>query len=341
MSDDLVSILRVGQQVLIHFGARASDAVRHSTIVRGWVNRSYLMLDAPIVDGKAMPVVLGAPCVIRFLAEGTACGFSSSIVYAKRNETIFRIAWPTDVEFAVVRKHERVNTTLRCTVHGVARGPYAAEMIDLSTGGCRVHSSASVDPGSMISLTIETGPDKTLGPIKTVVRNTLVRGAGYSLGCQFEKLDETLRLEIEGLVTLRMQSMRANSESALRIILVGSNLLFIEAVRQVLVAAQCEVILAAGAIDAFHYLRSTHVNVLIAEWKQPDLPGSEICRVIRATKEFQELPVILFGGASGDKTSADNAGASRFFTAAAEPKDVAQTALEYGAASPATPAASA
>ena len=335
MSDELAAILRVGQQALIHFGGRESDAPRYSTIFRGWVNRAYIMADTPMADGKPIPIVLGAPCVVRFLADGTACGFSANIVHAKRNEIIFRIGWPNDVEYVVVRKHERVRTAIRCSVGGTAHGVQTAELVDLSVGGCRVNLTVPVEQGASIVLSMETAPGKTLGPLKAIVRSTLVRGAGYSLGCQFESVNETVRLELENLVAMRMQSLRADAGTLPCTLVVATDAALVDAVKRTLTGLNWEVIVTSSVIDAFHCLRSSHVHALLAECGLTDLSGAEICRVVRATKEFENLPVILCNGVPNDEAAARAVGANHFFVSGTPAEQLAE-AVRIHAASPAS-----
>ena len=222
MPNDLASILRVGQQTLVSFGVKSVEQVRYLTIVRGWVAGNYIMLDSPAFQNRPISLVLGAPCSVRFLAEGTACGFSSAIVRASRNEPIIQIAWPSSVEYLIVRKYERIRLFIPCTLHSKQFGVVTAELRDLSVGGCRIFTPVSLKPGADFTISFESFAGAMLGPLAAVSRNENPSGAGFLVGCQFDALGDVARLELECFVSLKRESMRDGSELTRRVIVIGT-----------------------------------------------------------------------------------------------------------------------
>lgn len=328
MPPELTNALRVGQQVLVHFGGKSPDQARYSTVLRGWVTGSYLMLDSPQYQGRAVALVLGAPCSARFLMDDTACGFASTVVRAQRGEPLFRLAWPSDVEFVSIRRHERVGVSIPCALSTPAGVGQRGELRDLSIGGCRIFLAAGLAVDTRIEVSFELPIGSLLGPIAATVRNANPADEGFLVGCQFDSLDDAARIELECFLKLQQEMLRADNGAVRRVLVIGQAPELVEALRRILKPDQWEVVMALNVIDGFYSLRRVSPQVVVAQYDMPDLSGREIARIIHASSTMARLPVMLVGGKESDAADAQAGGAHAFFAAGTAPEALAQAIVE-------------
>jgi DNA-binding response OmpR family regulator len=157
-----------------------------------------------------------------------------------------------------------------------------------------------------------------------LVRNENPSGAGFLVGCQFDALGDVARLELECFVSLKRESMREGAIPTRRVMMIGRDLPLAETLRKLLLEYDMELVVAPGAVDGFHSLRSLPPALVLAQWNMPDLDGAGICRVLHATHGLENFPVILFDGTPEDEVPAQLAGAARFFASGASPKEIVE-----------------
>ncbi|MBI5094338.1 MAG: PilZ domain-containing protein [Candidatus Hydrogenedentes bacterium] len=328
MPNELTQYLRVGQRALIHFGAGAPEEWRSSTTIRGWVAGISLLLDTPVLDGIRVSLERGGACTTRLLVEGMAIGFNSVVADANRNQSIFRVTWPADVEYVAIRKFERMKLRAPGVLHTTDGEKFDVEVRDVSIGGCRLFTTQSINTGSEVGISLQLFGGSALGPIPSVVRNEAATGKGVLVGCQFTNLDSVSRLEIECYLGTRPDVIRAGATSTPRAVIISRDLAFIESVRGLLDAAECEVVAAPSAVDGFHALRAAPTQVALAQCDLPDMTGVDICHVTHLAHGLEKLPIILFGGMPEDEAAANAAGAWRFFPSGTQPNMIARAIQE-------------
>jgi len=136
---DIARCLEVGRAVVIQpVSAGAAGNWRLQGFIRGWQEGRYVLLDA---RDDAVPTFVRSEmaCTVRFLFQGTACGFRATILDLGPG-TFIRVTWPAEMSFAQVRRHERVEVAIPCTAGVEGAEPAQASITDLSLGGCRVET---------------------------------------------------------------------------------------------------------------------------------------------------------------------------------------------------------
>ena len=88
-----------------------------------------------------------------------------------------------------------------------------------------------------------------------------------------------------------------------------------------------EVIMASNGLDGLHRLRATLPDAVVASPTLPHLKGPDLCQLVRAAKEFKELPLYIYGGDDSSQNACSEAGASANFSATKEGLDALQVAF--------------
>ncbi|MCC6699173.1 MAG: hypothetical protein IT365_26345, partial [Candidatus Hydrogenedentes bacterium] len=77
-----------------------------------------------------------------------------------------------------------------------------------------------------------------------------------------------------------------------------------------------------GAVDGFFWLRLSRPAVLLAGANQDAISGADVCRIVRATRQFKNLPVIVYGGDAAAERNVRDAGADMYFASTREAKPI-------------------
>ncbi len=87
---------------------------------------------------------------------------------------------------------------------------------------------------------------------------------------------------------------------AQRILVVDDEPDVLELVRASLAEAGYDVETAETGQQALERLRRAPPDLLVLDWMLPDLPGSDVCRHVRARSETADLPVVMLTARSGE-----------------------------------------
>ena len=87
-----------------------------------------------------------------------------------------------------------------------------------------------------------------------------------------------------------------------------------ELLENVLVANGYEVISASNGKDALLKIKTREIDLVLLDVMMPELNGFEVCREIKESKEFMNIPVIMITALSekGDRIKGIEAGAEEF-----------------------------
>ena len=87
-----------------------------------------------------------------------------------------------------------------------------------------------------------------------------------------------------------------------------------ELLENILVASGYEVISAANGKDALLRIKTRKIDLVLLDVMMPELNGFEVCREIKESKEFMNIPVIMITALSekGDRIKGIEAGAEEF-----------------------------
>ncbi len=297
--DPLTDLLSVGLVATIHLAGRTAPVHRYLTSIRGWRKDSYITLDLPIVSARYVPIKKDMECVVRFFADGRACGFDARVisVNASIENPYLQVAWPDACECITIRRFERIATHIPGTVMVDGNVARKCEVVDISAGGCRLLTDFAANPGSLLRLSFAL-PDATwLENVKTFVRSVKRMADRNSLGCEFAEDEKTAQTSSGFYVSSTLQRLRSSSDATnRRLLIIEKDDSVVEVIRAALEAKGYEVISARNVVDGFFRLRMLPPRALLLNYNLTDLRPLEIFRLLRQSTDFQRLPVFIYGG---------------------------------------------
>lgn len=170
MSND---IFTVGQQVSVE----TSDGQHLGTRLLGWEQPAFLITGMLNADGKQVSLSTGERCKIRFLKDGVAYGFETTVTRAffQPHPVIF-LKYPTTIEHVQIRRFYRIKTNIFARLldgNGACVGE--GMIIDICGGGCAMklplHAGSSLpgeDAAYEVSFTLLDTSMKVACKIKKV-----------------------------------------------------------------------------------------------------------------------------------------------------------------------------
>ena len=314
----------VGRAVVIHLKNIQAAEGRVRTYIRGWQRGAYLLLDIPSPAQSGAALRSGAECSLRFLADGNACGCESEILAlgSGANFSYVRVAWPNEVSCVRVRKHERISLHATCTIRREDGEEYEGEIVDISAGGCKILVSAPMLKHDQIRLDFELPDGAVIANLEVDVCASGRTAEGNWIGCEYHDPEESVLYDIEFFVATTLARMRADHHSGNHVLILDPDPKQVNELRLSLTDAGFEVTLAPGAVDGFFWLRLSRPAVLLAGANQGALSGADVCRIVRSTRQFKNLPIIVYGGDAQTGKNARDMGADMYFASAREVKPI-------------------
>lgn len=293
---EIEELLAVGQPAVLHTDPARKDGPRYPTAIRGWHVGSYILFDVPYIENPFAVFGQLRSCVIRFLSKGEACAFTSAILNTVEKGTRYlKVAWPRLLKSVSIRQHERVSIRIPCQIAFEQWDLIEGEILDLSAGGCCLRMDMRVQPYTTLKVTFDL-PDSThLENVKTTVRSVRPSGDGFALGCMFDDDEDHARVSCDFYVSTTLACMRSNRRSQSRAVLLDGDLGRAEAVRAQLESLGYQVSIVCGVLDAFFSLRVSPPVAMLLGTGQKELPALDICRIVRATHGFQQIPLFIYG----------------------------------------------
>lgn len=315
--EHIEKFLSVGCSALFHADPTSKTGPRYNTAVRGWRPGAYVLLDRPTQGGRYVMLSENERCVIRFVDGGFACAFDA-VVYDWDNrpsESYCRVSWPAHIETVAFRKYERIKVNVPCEMmveDAVARGIIE----DMSLGGCRIQTEEPLpkDTVALLSFTLPDG--HSLSKVKCIVRNVQKYGPHTSsMGCEFIKGQVSVETNVSFYIATALGRDALDSEQD-RILVIDDRSASLTLCKRLLSGRGLEAVAASGTLDGVSRLRISPPRAVMIGASQGDFPCVETVRLIRATHDFESLPVYVFGAEderSGHELRA--AGATQVFSA--------------------------
>ena len=201
--------LVVGGGVVFQPEPGRQDGPRHKSNVRGWRKNTYIIIDRPLVKNRLLPVAPGQPCVVRLIEKGMACAFACAVLECNSSSQYpeIRLTWPEIVKAVAVRKHERVEVRIPCTMlleNGTDAG---GEISDISSGGLGIVAQ-SIGVGETIQLSFKLPNAQEIEALKVLVRSNVKIPRGTFMGCEFADGGDPLSQEVALFVSRTLEWMR-------------------------------------------------------------------------------------------------------------------------------------
>lgn len=325
---ELEDYLRVGQVVLVHAKSVHSPAVRFRSAIRGWHGRARIILDRPGF-GNIDPLHEGCSCTVRFLNDGTACAFRTSLTnwLTLSNTRWCHVNWPETFETISFRKHPRVSFSAPCTVrfNGTAAD---GTLRDISAGGCGVLTDTTVDAGRQVFLDFSLPSGAAIQNLRSVVRNVRLVQTHTVAGCEFMPGQLPVQSEIILFINQALSRKPGAGGTSRRLLVIDSDPASSSQLCRILSGSGCETYSAPSAIDGFARLRILGPAAVAVNLQQHDLPGDQIARLIKANPAYINLPIFLYGQPTADAADRASQAGAAFFPQSALTTGLAQVMLQ-------------
>jgi c-di-GMP-binding flagellar brake protein YcgR len=205
----LERFLNVGNSVMVEFTAHTRENPRIKSDIRGWKDKSFVVLGKDRDGESARAVLHGEQCVVRLLHEGRICGFRTQVLDPSTSvDPVFRVRWPQEMEVLALRKHERFHVDLPCTVSAPDGAIIQGVMRDLSLRGCGIVLNADLAVNSEIRISFNLLGASDLRDIRATVRNVFVKNGAFHTGIQFVDPDDALQHDIQLFVATQVEGIR-------------------------------------------------------------------------------------------------------------------------------------
>jgi len=318
--NDVESFFQVGRAVVLHSERVQSEEGRIRTFMRGWQRGSYLLLDIPRSASKAVSLRVGDPCVLRFLADGDACGCSSEVedLGTGSHFSFVRVCWPESVSCVRVRKHERVNLHAPCELKLDNGRIVGGELVDMSAGGCKVEVPHALPKDDRVGLSFALPDGSLIENMRAVVCASAEGADGAWIGCEYYDPDEAALYDIEFFVATTLARLRAERPDSSHVLIIEPDANTVNNLKIGLKSAGFDVTIAPGPVDGFFWLRLATPSALLASADQQVISGADVVKIIKTTRQFKNLPIIVYGGSGDAGKRAVEAGAIAHMPSASE-----------------------
>lgn len=321
--NDISEFLQVGNMALFQSGLQTDAASQIRTTILGWQADAYVFLERPKIRERFCPLSEGMPCVIRFIREGAACGFVSKVMdWCNRESNSWcRVAWPDEVHRVGFRRHSRVEAVIPCSFTVEEGKAVTGEIRDISTGGCRIATETNVEPGKLIKLSFTLAGCGPLRELEAVVRRVEAEKFPLSLGCEFSDGQEHAKSEIAFFVTCKKNIHYDPASIRPRVLVIDHDHGNCSRLWQAFYERGYEVITANSTMDGIHRLHLLRPLGLVVAHALQDMPGVDVCRMVRASSEFENMRIVLYGKETGDAANPCNPGESIQYIPSADAAD--------------------
>ncbi|MBX7257836.1 MAG: PilZ domain-containing protein [Candidatus Hydrogenedentes bacterium] len=322
--DTVERSLAVGRAVIMCESDDTDGTGRVRGFIRGWQRGAYILLDIPDVKGSTFPFRVNVACVLRFISDGDACACSTAILDLGSGShfSYLRVYWPSVIESIRVRRHGRAPVSCSCTVKLPEGREIEGELQDISAGGCRIVLKHSLPKDMPISLTFDLPDGSVVRGLASTVASIAQVGNGVAHGIQFSDPDECVVNDIEFFVASTLARLRGVEHEQPRILLITQDARNAGDLKMSLKDRNYDVTLAVGVVDGFFSLRLARPSALVVALASEGTCSADICRYVRETRQFAELPIVVYGGGSGEEKQVMEAGATKWFPQTTSVRDV-------------------
>lgn len=288
--------LEVGKRAVFHMSPDKAGGVRMPTVIRGWQKGSHIVLEM-CEPKQIIAVRKDEPCVLRYMAEGSVWGFTTKVADIGTGSfgACVRVRWPTTATSVRVRKHERVQANVSCTIKSGLCPDVVGELCDISFGGCRVHSPRSFAEKTPLTLSFTLPDGAVIEDAEVTVMNLKMTMEGAFIGCRIDSMDEGPKRDVQFYVQTTLERMRGELPNAPRVLIIGPPREGLDVLRDAIVAKQFEVTQERDIVDGLFRLRMTMPVALLIDASVDAVDPLEVCKVIRTKQRYEAMPIVLYG----------------------------------------------
>ena len=320
-SKNAETFFQVDAPAIVELEPKRKSGPRYRTAIRGWRPGVCVLVDlVNVPELLAMRMQPGQAVAVRFVAEGKACAFLSTLRDWQSNREFPQmwLSWPDKVEYVRVRRHERVTVSASCAVRMPGGPETEGRVRDVSRGGCAIElpEDSTMERDAKLAISFDLPDGARVDSAAAVARSVRREAGAVIVGlCFDESLDKDTAADIEFFVSSTLERLRAAPSSTQRVLLLTSKLSGEDACVAALGNLGCEVHVVEEPVDAFFQLRLNRPAVFVAA-ADGILPGAEVCRVVRGDRFLKGLPIVIYrAGEPVDDTGKEavlEAGANRY-----------------------------
>ncbi len=291
---DIETFLAIDGPVSLQLAVTRRSGQRYRSIVRGWVKSRYIMLDRPRTDARFLHMERGERCVVRFLTQGNACGFESTLLDwdTRPHISYCLVAWPESLDLVAFRKSQRIDLYVPC--HILYDGKkHEAEVRDLSINGCRVSAPIVVTNNEMIELTFTLPDGIPLEGLRAYVRNAHPTDTGSFFGCEFIENQEHIQSDLAFYVAATLDRSSTDHKVAPRVLIVEQDQERIAPLRQAFTDKGWHFFATPSSIEALLRLRMMPPTAVLVNQEQSDVAGVQFMDLLKAARWVETIPVYI------------------------------------------------
>lgn len=323
---DIEPYLQVGRVLTVHFNPARKDTPRYRSCLRGWHRGGFVLLERPQVSGHPLELAAEKPCIVRFVANGMACGFSTTVIdgIVRARSPILACHWPRAVEILPLRAHERALVTLPAVYRYGSHAPVAVEIVDISVGGCLLVSEAGLPSGSPGWLTFTLPNGVAIEGAELFIRSAKANGGhSHTYGCAFGRMPQANKVNLERFVDGLASADEAGAAEGPRVLIFEPHAVEGATLVAELGRLHIRALAEQGLVDTLYRLRTARPNALLIRGDGCVPPLPELCRVVHETEGLADLPIYAYGALPFDEAAAQAAGLAGVLPGKTEPGPVA------------------
>ncbi len=314
-------VLYVGQRVFFYPEPHKKDSKCFDGVIRGWQRDSYVLLELRQEAQRTLVFREASPCSIRFLKDGQACAIDSYVLTSQvlaRRPTV-RAAWTDSLRVASLRKFERIDVSIECTVHEEGM-PVPGEVRDISLGGLCIHSLCSSPVGAVIECSFHLPDGQEINQVPLIVRNNRRDAQGGAvLGCAFQDANGEDAKAVGFYITTTMLRFRGNG-GVLTALAVDDESAELRGLRSSLNQLGCRLEVIGNLMDGLFRARLIAPTFILLRYHWEHFTTVDICRLIRTSRALSTTPIFVYGGPGHQvEQELQAAGATAYLNTLAEP----------------------
>jgi len=329
---EVEGLLAVGLPAIFHPEPNRKDSPRYHAFIRGWQEGQYVFLELRMGTNRNLVFRQMDKCVVRFLRDGLACAFDAQLIdwQVSRQTPFFRVSWPKKISYISVRKHERIDVDLACTIHDEKGAEFHGALRDLSASGCGLLSFQAADPGARLKIAFELPDGSAVDDATAIVRSARSTPEGNFLGCEFDESEVEARQSCDFYVSTSLARSRKGAEESLSVLLIDPDER--DEASKSLQREGYAVTKVDNVVDGFFRLRLVRPSALLVNYDVGPIHmnGIDVCRAVKYTRGLDTLPIFVFGGEGGNlKDEAIQAGAAAYFPELSDANGYAQVMAKF------------
>lgn len=328
--DEIERHLAVGHAIVLLPDPPRDDGYRQRLHLRGWQRGNYLLLETELSRDARGIFRPDSTCSIRFVSDGYACVGQTVVqdLGTGSHFSFMRVKWPTSFSYVPVRRYERVRVHMPCEISD-GEQTVLGELSDMSVGGCRILSDKPFPADSDCSLTCTLPDGASIVGLSIAVCNCTRTGTRHTLGCTFSDRDEMAWHDVEFYVATTLTRLRGQAPDKASVLILDPDPKQIQTTRHMLERAGYDISVTQSAVDAFFMLRMHSPEILLFNHALPDMEASTLCSTLRASRRFEDLPVVVYGCERADAQAALDAGANDHVATLTSSPEVADLVSRY------------